>query len=121
MKQIGTEALSSMMPLIAKGPGCKGRVAKINPAVNVTPYIKRLTKDNAEEIFFGSRVVIDALDNIPDRFLLEIAAKKMGIPLVHWAVAGFIGQVMAVFPDDAGMENIYDKNRGPIPLEKNPA
>jgi molybdopterin-synthase adenylyltransferase len=119
---LNRQALSSIDALgRPKALVAKEEVAKINPSINVTVYDKRLTKDNAVEIFQDSQVIIDALDNIPDRFVLEATAKKMGIPLVHGAVAGFIGQIMTVFPDDAGMENIYDKNRGPIPPEKNPA
>ncbi|MBN1906898.1 MAG: HesA/MoeB/ThiF family protein [Deltaproteobacteria bacterium] len=119
---LNRQMLSSMDALgRPKAIVAEEEVAKINPAINVTAYNLRLTKNNAEEIFQGSQVIIDALDNIPDRFILETTAKKMGTPLVHGAVAGFIGQVMTVFPDDAGMENIYDKNRGPIPPEKNPA
>jgi molybdopterin-synthase adenylyltransferase len=119
---LNRQALSSMDTLgRPKAYVAKEEVLKINPAINVTAFYNRLTGDNAEEIFTGSQVIVDALDNIPDRFILENTAKKMGIPLVHGAVAGFIGQVMTVYPDDAGMENIYDKNRGPIPPEKNPA
>ncbi len=119
---LNRQALSSMDALgRPKAIVAKEEVAKINPAISVTAYNHRVTGDNAEEIFIGAQVIVDALDNIPDRFTLENTAKKMGIPLVHGAVAGFIGQIMTVFPDDAGMENIYDKNRGPILPEKNPA
>jgi molybdopterin/thiamine biosynthesis adenylyltransferase len=119
---LNRQALSSMDALgRPKAQVAKEEVAKINPSINVTAYNQRFTKNNAEEIFIGSQVIIDALDNIPDRFILENTAQKIGIPLVHGAVAGFIGQIMTIFPDDSGMENIYDKNRGPIPPEKNPA
>jgi molybdopterin-synthase adenylyltransferase len=119
---LNRQALSSMDALgRPKAQVAKEEILKINPAINVTAYNKRLDKNNAEEIFIGAQVIVDALDNIPDRFTLETTAKKMRIPLVHGAVAGFMGQIMTVFPDDAGMENIYDKNRGPIPPEKNPA
>ncbi|NLD38813.1 MAG: HesA/MoeB/ThiF family protein [Desulfatiglans sp.] len=119
---LNRQALSSTDSLCRpKALVAKEAVAKINPAVNVTAYNERLTKNNAKEIFFSSQVIVDALDNIPDRFILETTAKKIGIPLVHGAVAGFIGQVMTIFPDDAGIRNIYDKDRGAIPPEKNPA
>lgn len=119
---LNRQALSSMDALgRPKAQVAKEEIFKINPAINVTAHNKRLDKNNAEVIFTDSQVIVDALDNIPDRFILETTAKKMEIPLVHGAVAGFIGQIMTVFPDDAGMENIYDKDRGPIPPEKNPA
>jgi len=51
------------------------------------------------------------LDNIPDRFILEEACNKLGIPLVHGALAGFEGQIMTIFPDDSGFNSLY-KDRG---------
>ena len=54
-------------------------------------------------------MVGDCLDNVPDRFLLERASKKLRIPLVHGALAGFEGQLMTIFPDDPGLKNIYGK------------
>jgi molybdopterin/thiamine biosynthesis adenylyltransferase len=104
-----------------KADVAREEVLKINPAVDVAAYNQRLEGHNAEEIFADSQVIIDALDNIPDRFIIETTAKRMGIPLVHGAVAGFNGQIMTVLPDDNGLENIYDKNRGPISPEKDPA
>lgn len=55
----------------------------------------------------GSQVVVDGLDNIQVRFTLEKVSKMMGIPLVHGAIAGFLGQVMTVFPEDEGLKLIY--------------
>jgi molybdopterin/thiamine biosynthesis adenylyltransferase len=82
-------------------------VAAVNPGVKVTPYQTKLNPSNVEEILTGSEVIVDALDNVPDRFLLEEAAKKMEIPLVHGALAGFEGWVMTIFPGDPGLKNIY--------------
>jgi molybdopterin/thiamine biosynthesis adenylyltransferase len=50
---------------------------------------------------------VDALDNIPDRFVLEEAARSLGIPLIHGALAGFNGQVMTIFPEDPGLALLY--------------
>lgn len=82
-------------------------VASINPGVEVTPHRVRLDSSNAREILAGLDVVVDALDNIPDRFLLERATKTLGIPLVHGAVAGFEGWIMTIFPDDPGLKCVY--------------
>jgi len=83
-------------------------VGSINQAVEVTSYQVRINASNAEEILTGSNVAVDALDNVPDRFLLEKAVKKIRIPLVHGAVAGFEGQLMTIFPDDQGLKQIYE-------------
>jgi len=56
-------------------------------------------------------VIVDALDNVSDRFVLEEICKKLGIPLVHGALAGFEGRVMTIFPDDTGLKNLYGNKR----------
>ena len=82
-------------------------VASINPGIKVTPYETRLDPLNAPEILVSSDVVVDALDNIPDRFVLERTTKKLGLPLVHGALAGFEGWMMTIFPDDEGLKCLY--------------
>jgi molybdopterin/thiamine biosynthesis adenylyltransferase len=82
-------------------------VHSINPGADITPYQLRLTSSNGPEILFGSDVVVDALDNIPDRFTLEKITKKLGIPLIHGALAGFEGWMMTIFPDDSGLKLLY--------------
>jgi molybdopterin/thiamine biosynthesis adenylyltransferase len=86
-------------------------VSSINPAVKVIPCQVKLDSSNAPEILTGANVVVDALDNVQDRFLLERTTKKLGIPLVHGALAGFEGQVMTIFPGDPGLKHLY-RNEG---------
>ncbi len=118
---LNRQALSSIDVIgKPKADTAKEVARKINPAINVTSFHSRLEVSNAETILTGSDVIIDALDNISDRFLIEEYAKKFKIPLVHGAVAGFEGQIMTIFPDDEGMENIYGKKRNVTSSEKSP-
>jgi molybdopterin/thiamine biosynthesis adenylyltransferase len=87
-------------------------VSSINPGVEVSPYQVRLDSLNAPEILAGSDVVVDALDNIPDRFVLERTTKKLGVPLVHGALAGFEGWMMTIFPNEPGLEWVYGCGEG---------
>ena len=82
-------------------------VGSINPGVLITPHQVRIDPSNAKKVLEGSDVIVDALDNIPARFTIEDAAKSMGIPLVHGALAGLEGQLMTVFPDDPGIKRLY--------------
>jgi molybdopterin/thiamine biosynthesis adenylyltransferase len=82
-------------------------VGAINPGVTVFTHQIKLDASNAEGILAGTDVIVDAMDNVPDRFLLEGAAKKLEIPLVHGTLAGFEGWIMTIFPDDPGLKNIY--------------
>ena len=94
-----------------KSEAATATVNSINPGVKVIPYQVKLDSSNAPEILTGSNVVVDALDNVQDRFLLERTTKKLGIPLVHGALAGFEGQVMTIFPEDPGLKHLY-RNEG---------
>ena len=82
-------------------------VAAINPGVHVIPHQVRLTADVIDGILAGSDVVVDGLDNVPDRLLMQEAAGRLGIPMVHGALAGFEGRIMTVLPGDAGVKQLY--------------
>ena len=95
-------------------------VGSINPGVKVVPYEVKLEPHNATEILAGSNVVVDALDNVPDRLALEGATKKLGIPMVHGALAGFEGQLMTIFPEDPGLKHLYRDWRTDLDKSKSP-
>ncbi len=83
------------------------RVAKINAAVEVTPKEVWLDEDNAKDLIASAEVVVDALDTVPARLILQRAAAACQIPLVHGAIAGYTGQITTVFPGELGLEAIY--------------
>jgi molybdopterin-synthase adenylyltransferase len=82
-------------------------VAAINPGIRVIPHQVRLNAEVIDGVLAGCHVVVDGLDNVPDRLLLQDAAGRLGIPMVHGALAGFEGRVMTVFPGDAGVKLLY--------------
>jgi molybdopterin/thiamine biosynthesis adenylyltransferase len=82
-------------------------VAAINAGVTVTVLQAPFGDENALEILSGSDVAVDGLDNVATRRILDTATQKLGIPLVHGALAGFEGQMMTVFPGDPGMKVLY--------------
>ena len=95
-------------------------IEHINPGVDVQVHQVRIDDINAKKILAGSNVIVDALDNVPDRFSIQEAARALKIPLVHGAVAGFEGQLMTIFPEDTGFSLLYGtgdikKNQGESP------
>lgn len=82
-------------------------VAEINPGVHVIPCQVRLSAERMADVLAGCHVIVDGLDNARDRLLLQDAAGRLGIPMVHGALAGFEGRVMTVFPGDAGVRQLY--------------
>jgi molybdopterin-synthase adenylyltransferase len=81
----------------------------INPALEIASFSERLTPANAATLISNVHVAVDALDNIDSRRVLQAAAEKKQIPMVHGAVAGFTGQIMTVLPGEAGVLKIYGK------------
>lgn len=83
------------------------RVSVVNPAVECMVRNQRVGRAEMEEALAGCDVAVDALDNIPSRLELQEACAERGVPFVHGAIAGFAGQVMTVFPGDAGLCLLY--------------
>jgi molybdopterin-synthase adenylyltransferase len=83
------------------------RISVVNPAVECMVRNQRVGRAEMEEVLAGCDVAVDALDNIPSRLELQEACAARDIPFVHGAIAGFSGQVMTVFPGDAGLCLLY--------------
>lgn len=88
------------------------RVKEINSSIQINGYAVFVNEDNIKELINGVDVVVDALDNLPSRFVLEKACRELRIPMVHGAIAGFNGQLMTIFPEDKGLELIYGTTQG---------
>ena len=91
----------------AKAAVAADRVRAVNSAVAVTACREYLDPANADHRLAGHDLAVDCLDNIQTRFTLENAARRAGIPVVSAAVAGTIGQITAIFPEDPGLRLIY--------------
>ena len=96
-----------------KAEAARERVAAVNRAVEVISQRARLTAESAPRLLGGADVVVDALDNLPDRLVLQEAAAALGVPLVHGAIAGFMGQVMVIMPEDPGLRLLYPNGHPP--------
>ncbi|TET09888.1 MAG: HesA/MoeB/ThiF family protein, partial [Candidatus Atribacteria bacterium] len=87
------------------------RVKEINSSIEIVGHPVFISSDNVKKIIEGAEVVVDALDNLPSRFVLQKACRDLKIPLVHGAIAGFNGQLTTIFPEDKGLELIYGSNK----------
>lgn len=89
------------------------RVARVNPAVEVVVRAVQATEENLPDLLADADVVVDALDTPRDRLVLQAAAAQLGLPLVHGAIAGFIGQVSTIFPGEETLSLLYGRGRVP--------
>ena len=86
------------------------RMKTVNSDVTVYPIQAFMTEENCDEIIRGHDAVVDALDNMNARRMLEIHCEKQNIPMIHGAIAGWYGQVSAIMPGDRTLEAIYPQN-----------
>lgn len=92
---------------LSKAAEAKKRIARINPDLPVTAVEQFLTAKNASALLAGHDLVLDALDSIPHRLMLQRVCKELELPLVHGAVEGWFGQVTTVFPGDDALCRLY--------------
>ena len=88
----------------------KKRINRINSEVKVNIIEGEFNEDNGVEIIKNHHVVVDALDNIKTRFLLQRYCKELQIPLVHGAIGGWFGQICTIMPGDDTLNKIYKNN-----------
>jgi molybdopterin/thiamine biosynthesis adenylyltransferase len=83
------------------------RVKEINSSIEVYCFHEFLSENTGARILEGSDVVVDCLDSVHTRLILEKLAKSLQIPMVSAAVAGSAGHVTTIFPEDPGLKLIF--------------
>jgi len=72
---------------------CAKRLQKTNPLVKVEPISENLNSGNAEELLYGIDCVVDGLDNMRTRYLVNRACIRFRIPYVFGAAVGLEGNL----------------------------
>lgn len=85
-----------------KVDSAKSRIADLNSDVEVITYNKRLTSDNAMEIFADWDIIVDGTDNFPTRYLANDACVLLKKPYIYGCILRFEGQV-----------SVFDSRTGP--------
>jgi len=83
------------------------RMKLVNPDIELLPVYNRIDENNAKTILQKAQVVVDALDNIAGRRVLQKACEELNVPLVHGAISGWYAQVTTIFPGDRTLDKIY--------------
>ena len=85
------------------------KVRLINPYVKVTTFNEHVDQTNIEKVIGDSDIVIDALDNVLTRVIVSRAAKEKGIPYIHGAIHGTLGQITVFLPNsDKTYEEMFN-------------
>ena len=62
-------------------------------------FNEHVDESNIDKIVSDSDIVIDALDNVLTRVIVSRKAKEKGIPYIHGAIHGTLGQLTVFLPD----------------------
>jgi len=76
------------------------RLGKVNPLVKTEPIPENVNPDNVEKILSGMDCVVDGLDNMHTRYLVNRACAKLRIPYVFGAAIGIEGNLSVFAPPE---------------------
>jgi len=74
------------------------KLRDINPDAELDPIPAALTGTNASEMIAGADIVVDGLDRMSSRYVLNSACVKLGIPYVFGAAIESAGNVSTIIP-----------------------
>jgi len=96
----------------------RAKLRNLNRAVEIETIAETITEGNVSQLVDGCDVIVDAMDNLPTRYVLNRCAIEKKVPFFHGAVNGFEGRAMTILPGKtACLRCMY---RGPVPQEKFP-
>lgn len=96
----------------SKSESAAERARLISPDIKIEAVTEFITAENVTDLVHGKDLVIDALDSVEGRLILEDACAKEGVFLVHGAVRDWMVQT-AVCPPGAGiLHKLYQGRTG---------
>ena len=70
----------------------------INPEIEVEAVVERISEENIDDLLQGCDLIMDGMDSFSARYMLNRAALKRRIPLLHGAISGYQGQATTIVP-----------------------
>jgi molybdopterin-synthase adenylyltransferase len=74
------------------------KLRNLNSVVEIEAIPEMITEDNVLNLVGECDAIVDGMDNLPTRYILNRCAIEKNIPFVHGAVRGFEGRVMTIIP-----------------------
>jgi len=101
-----------------KVSSAKKKLKSLNPGIKIEAVHETITEKNIARLIGASDLIVDAMDNLETRYILNGYAVKKRLPFFHGSVCGFEGRVMTVIPGkSACLRCMY---KGPVLQEKFP-
>lgn len=83
---------------VEKTVSAKEKLNALNPDVNIDTYNFHINANNVGHIVDKYELVINAVDNVETRYVLNKICMIKGIPLIEGAINNFDGHVMTIIP-----------------------
>ncbi len=80
-----------------KVDSAKDKLAALNPRIQIETFAEAINEKNVLELI-ADCLIVDALDNLPARLVLNRAALRLNRPLFHGAVYGWEGRATTIYP-----------------------
>ncbi len=98
LSNLNRQVLYSDSDIGKKKAVCAGeRLESLNPYIQIEAIDEVITENNVFELV-ADYLIVDALDNLPTRHLLNSVAVKRNLPLFHGAVHGLEGRATTIIP-----------------------
>jgi len=72
----------------------------VNSNVNLIKIYDKIVKSNIEALVDDANIIIDCLDNVETRHILNAFSVKNGVPMIHAGVSEFYGQITFLHPPE---------------------
>lgn len=76
------------------------KLKQLNQGVAIEAVAEMMAEANVSQLVAGFDLIVDAMDNLETRYLLNKAALDQNIPFFHGAIYGFEGRAMTVIPGE---------------------
>jgi adenylyltransferase/sulfurtransferase len=91
-----------------KAESAKLTLAKQNPNITITAVTDKIVAENVDTLVGNADIIVDCMDNFPTRYLLNEAAARKKIPLVHGSIWGLDGRITFIqSPETACLRCIF--------------
>jgi molybdopterin-synthase adenylyltransferase len=95
---------------VKKAASAQATIEQLNPDVEVVPIETRIEADNVDALVGDAQLIVDCMDNFETRYLLNDAAIRKRIPLVHGSVWGLEGRLSFIHvPETACLRCIFQQ------------
>lgn len=91
----------------SKASAAAERARRVNPHIKVFAVEAYFNEENADALTAGQDLMLDALDNIPARLLMEDVCARHNVPIVHGAIEGWTAQNATVLPGSHLLHRLY--------------